>query len=198
MRLKYTPQQIDFVKLNYLLPITELTEQFNNEFGAELVRDQVHSLRKRLGLRTGRTGHFPKGNVPWSLGTTGAKTGSKTSFAKGHRPHNWCPVGTERLTSIDKYIKVKVEEPNKWRFKHLLVWEQNNGPIPKGMLVVFKDDDRSNVQIDNLEMITRSELVRLNKNRASQMPESLKPTIKALIKLDVKRFEREKTNPQSL
>ena len=50
----------------------------------------------------------------------------KTMFRKGNVPATHRPVGTETLRS-DGYIWVKVEEPNKWRLKQRLLWEQHNG-----------------------------------------------------------------------
>lgn len=40
---------------------------------------------------------------------------------------------------------------------HVVVWEEANGPVPKGMIVVFKDGDTMNVTLENLEIITRQE-----------------------------------------
>ena len=44
-------------------------------------------------------------------------------FAKGNVPPNHRPVGSERI-SKDGYIEVKVAEPNKWRLKQRVVYEE--------------------------------------------------------------------------
>lgn len=50
-----------------------------------------------------------------------------------------------------------------WIQKHVLLWEQANGPIPKGHCLIFLDGNRSNIALDNLELISRSTLLTLNK-----------------------------------
>ena len=45
-----------------------------------------------------------------------------------------------------------------------MVWQDINGEIPEGMIVVFKDD-KLNCDISNLEMITREENLIRNRNR---------------------------------
>lgn len=82
----------------------------------------------------------------------------RTMFKKGNVPGNHRPVGSERV-NVDGYIEIKVKEPSKWRLKHNVVWEQHHGKIPKGSVVIFLDRDKMNVSIDNLKMITRSELL---------------------------------------
>lgn len=40
---------------------------------------------------------------------------------------------------------------------HRWVWENHNGPIPEGMDIHHKDADKSNNEITNLEMLSRSD-----------------------------------------
>ena len=46
--------------------------------------------------------------------------------------------------------------------KPRVIWELYNGPIPVGMVIVHKDGNRYNDNIDNLMCITRAELIKLN------------------------------------
>jgi len=69
-------------------------------------------------------------------------------FVKGQRPKHWRPVGSERKT--DKGIMLKIKEPDKWRLKHLVVWEEANGLLPKGFRLAFLDGDKFNCSLDNL------------------------------------------------
>jgi hypothetical protein len=110
---------------------------------------------------------------------------NRTTFKKGNRPQTWVPIGTEVLTTKDQYIKVKVANPNKWKFKHRLVWEQHHGPIPRGMVVSFKDGDKTNCAVGNLELIDRGLLAQYNKQRATELPTELQETGKTLVKLRV-------------
>ena len=86
-----------------------------------------------------------------------------TMFAKGNVPPNHRPVGSERI-SKDGYIEVKVAEPNKWRLKQRVVYEETKGKIPEGCPKIFLDGNKRNFDIDNLRCITRSELLYLNCN----------------------------------
>ena len=87
----------------------------------------------------------------------------KTRFKTGQDPHNTQPVGYERL-SKGGYIEVKVrhlkngDSNNKnFEFKHRIIYEENNGPIPEGMIVEFLDGDNRNFELDNLILRTRKE-----------------------------------------
>lgn len=47
-------------------------------------------------------------------------------------------------------------------YLHRIVWEHHHGPIPRGMCVHHIDDDRTNNDIANLQLITRVEHGRLH------------------------------------
>ena len=79
-----------------------------------------------------------------------------TMFKKGNKPHNHKEVGSERIDR-DGYIMVKVAEPNKWRLKHRIIWEQVNGAIPKGFNVQFKNHNPQDCRIENLYLISQAE-----------------------------------------
>ncbi|WP_264647951.1 HNH endonuclease signature motif containing protein [Bacillus thuringiensis] len=146
----------------------ELCEMFNAYFGLNLGLNQITAYIKNNGLRSGLDARFAEGSKPWNKGKKGICTGgSQTQFKKGQRPHNYKPVGSERLNS-DGYVDVKVAEPNKWRAKHQLLWEKENGPIPKGYVIIFGDGDRRNFQQDNLILVSKKQLAILNKNRLIQ------------------------------
>ena len=94
---------------------------------------------------------FQKGSVPFNKGMKGicAKGCEKTWFKKGQKPINHRPLGSERIT-VDGYTEVKVEEPNKWRLKQQIVWEEHCGVVPKGYVLIVADGDKTNFDIKNL------------------------------------------------
>lgn len=100
-----------------------------------------------------------------------------TMFKKGHKPATQVPVGTEVVTT-DGYVKVKVADPNKWRYKHHLIWEEHNGPIPKGYNIQFKDKNPLNVTLDNLYIISRSDQMRNENSLVCRYPEDLQAAIR--------------------
>ena len=161
---------------------------------------QVKGFINRNKIQTGRTGRFEKGNPSWNKGKKGFMGPNRTSFKKGHNPPNRKGVGSERICSKEGYVWVKVEErdpytglPTRYRPKHKVVWEQTHGqPVPQGCAIIFKDNDIYNFDPDNLECVTRAELLQLNRNRYKEMPEELKPSTLALSKLQAKYFERRK------
>lgn len=143
----------------------ELCEMFNAYFRLDLSLNQITAYIKNNGLRSGLDARFVEGSKPWNKGKKGIYTGgSQTQFKKGQRPHNYKPVGSERVNS-DGYVDVKVADPNKWRAKHQLLWEKENGPIPKGYVIIFGDGNRRNFQQDNLILVSKSQLAILNKNQ---------------------------------
>jgi len=141
-----------------------------------------HSGRLRRDDNPGVATRFQKGHGTWNKGKPFAAGGrsAETQFTSGRLPHNHVPIGTEVLAS-DGYLKVKVAEPNKWEWTHRRNWQAVHGPIPKGMVLVFKTADHTNCSVDNLELITRREL--MSRNTIQRFPPELKQTIRLLGKL---------------
>lgn len=138
------------------------------------------SGRISKGERISITTEFKKGSIPSNKGTKGIMKANRTSFVKGQIPANHKPIGSERITK-DGYIEIKISEPNKWALKHRVIWQKYNGQIPKGYIVVFNDNDKLNVFIDNLRLITLKE--NMQRNSIMRFPEELRKTIKAVSKL---------------
>ena len=91
---------------------------------------------------------FRPGIVPWNKGTNYVAGGrsAETRFQKGRKPEesrNYLPIGSVRVCA-DGYLERKVTDNPKivparrWVAVHRLVWEQVNGPIPAGHVVVYK------------------------------------------------------------
>ena len=185
----YTPCQLAFMRRQCRsFNDRELATLFNLQFGTQLTVDQIKGTRHRYKLLTGRDGRFKKGNIPSPM--AGAKTPNSTSFKKGHRPVNHRPVGSARI-SRDGIPEIKVAEPNKWRSKHAVIWEQHHGqPVPRGCIVRFIDGDRTNVKPDNLTLITRGENAVLNKRHPNATGQQLITALN-IIRLDNTIKERE-------
>jgi hypothetical protein len=105
------------------------------------------------------------------MATTQFKPGERRGIAE----KNWCPIGTIR-SDAEGYLRIKVREGRKgeaygfgntkiWPLLQRHVWEQHRGPIPDGHAVVFKDGDRANCDIGNLEVISRRDLMLRNSSQ---------------------------------
>ncbi|WKJ88791.1 HNH endonuclease signature motif containing protein [Methylomonas montana] len=189
---RYTPEQIDWLRKNRKLwLISETVDKFNAEFKTSLSKSAINGACKRLKIYTGRTGLFTKSGTSWNAGLKIGSKGKSTStqFKKGGTPHNALPVGAERIKA-DGYLWQKIAEPDQWRQKHRILWEERNGPIPDDMRLVFKDGDLANFAEDNFELVSNAELLRLCKNQYRAQPTELKPVVMTLSKLQVRIFDK--------
>lgn len=136
---------------------------------AEFIEQQKKMFADTLRLH-GEKSRFKKGNVSHNKGKKWAdfmpeesqERSRKTQFPKRNVPLNWKPIGWERKTR-DGYIEVKVRDEygekrvKNFELKHRLLWEQINGPVPKGMMVKFKDGNKENIVIENLFLASMGE-----------------------------------------
>lgn len=144
------------------------------------------SGRTQLGSQLGAAGRYPKGHRPWNTGLKGAATGGyATQFKKGQMPHNHVAIGTV-VAATEGYFKIKVAEPNKWEWLHRKLWQEAHGPIAKGMALIFKDRNWRNCVLDNLELITRQQL--LARNGRERYGKELLRTIKLATRLRKKVY----------
>lgn len=140
-----------------------MADLLNQTFGTSYTKGQMRAYYKNHKLDSGLRGYFQKGHIPFNKGTKGLKQGGEqTQFKPGDRPWNYKPVGTERINT-DGYVEIKIAAPNKWKGKHIIIWEEANGSVPKGHALIFADGNRLNVVLDNLILISRRELAVLNK-----------------------------------
>jgi hypothetical protein len=160
----FTPQQREFIRKNVFgITNIELTSRFNTKFDLNLEVNQIKAFKKNNQLSSGLTGRFEPGSIPFNKGNKGISQGGEiTQFKNGHKPHNYMPVGSERVNG-DDYVDIKIADPNKWKGKHILIWEQHNGAIPKGHVVIFGDRNRRNFDLNNLILVSRQQLFVMNK-----------------------------------
>lgn len=190
MRFTHSPAMRAWMRANYTLSASDLAIAFNKRFDCARTPVQVHTFRKQMGLRTGRTGQFQKGHVPFTAGTKGFVKANAGTFKKGNVPANHRKIGSERV-NVDGYIEIKVSEPNVWRHKQRVVWESHHGEIPDGMCVTFRDDDPLNCCIENLELITRAENAVFNKH-FGDIPAEMKPVARNISRLKILSSKRRK------
>ena len=173
IRHYYSEEEDNFLIDNVKgISLKELREQFNKKFGYNLSESAIANRKNKLGLSSGiKGGQFQKGSVPFNKGKKQKDYMSKeainktknTRFKKGNIPHNHRPLGSER-TTIEGYIEVKVAEPNKWKTKAVVIYEEKYGKIPKGHKVIYLDGNRQNLDVSNLKVISNAEELIMNSN----------------------------------
>lgn len=209
--IPYSHDEMEWLEANRQLPIGEYRAAFVAAFKRDDVTAQhLHSLRKRKGWKTGRTGQFVPGQPahnkgkPCAPGTGGRHPNAqRTQFRKGQRSgvavKLWKPIGTERTTR-EGYLERKIHDgmplQSRWRAVHLINWEAINGPIPAGHCLKCLDGNKLNTDPTNWELIPRTMLAHLNGGRFKsrlafdQAPADLKPAIMAVARIKVKVRER--------
>lgn len=168
------------------MPTATLARQLGRSLSATYGRAEKLGLRKsaaylaspdacrlRRGDGVGKRHRFPKGHVPANKGLRrpGWSPGRmrETQFRKGERRgvavKLYKPIGTERI-SKDGYLERKVNDglplQARWRAVHLILWESVNGPLPRSHAIAFRNGDKTDIRLENLELITRRELLRRN------------------------------------
>ena len=155
---KYTEEHIEFIRQNVEGRFySELRDMFNKRFKMSLSVPTIRELVYRHGLKNNMQSEtrFKKGHTPWHKGMKGLKfSDGRTCFKKGRKPYNIAPVGTEVL-EVDGYTKKKIAEPDVWVHKHRIIWEEANGKIPDGYVIIFLDGNKQNMKLDNLMLVSR-------------------------------------------
>lgn len=162
--MKYTKEQKEF--LNSYIPghhYKEIRMEYQKRFKHELPAKRLNSYCKNNKVYTGFDGKFEKGHTPICV-PKGTHLSPLTEFKKGQKAPNHCEVGTIRTRyprgerakepGIHPEVFIKVAEPNKWRLYSNVLWEQVNGPIPKGHQIAFRNGDSTDVRIENLRLIS--------------------------------------------
>lgn len=116
----YTDDELSFVRQNY------------NKMGAATCAEKlgcgltkVYSMRRRMGLKLTREEFGRFVNVYQDI----------------------YPVGTIRQQGL-KNLVIKTEDG--WKQLGRYVWEQHNGELPKGYVVLFLNGDKADARIENL------------------------------------------------
>ena len=192
MKRNWTQEEID-----------TLSQLYPNHYASEIAEilgrgiSSIHCKAQSLGLESSRekiqrTGYeaskspasiaarFQKGSVPLNKGKkVSPEVYSKiqpTMFKKGHSPVNHREVGSERI-NVHGYIEIKVAEPNRWRLKHQVLWEQVNGTIPRGYNVQFKNHNPLDCRIENLYLISKAEQMAKENSFWAKYPKEIQEII---------------------
>jgi hypothetical protein len=142
----YTPAEEKWLRnnaANYVNSL-EMAKAFNAVFQSNRTAESLRAKARRFGHKFGHSG--------------GKQAGFGSSVTAA-------PIGAERWKGGYLYVKVANKPLPKnfttnelrenWVAKHRLLWERENGKIPKNGIVVFLDGDRSNFNANNLYCTSR-------------------------------------------
>ncbi len=113
----------------------------------------------------GNKGSFKSGNVPWNKNKKGIHLSPETEFKPGHnvgKDSNFWKGGIQKPKSDCTHLYAG---PNKRVRRPKHVYECHKGKIPNGWCVIHLDKDKDNDDIENLIIVPRGILMRLNSNR---------------------------------
>jgi len=164
VRLVFTDEQKEFIKKNYqALLYLDIAKALNNYINRTWLRLTADEFERRKSI-----GKFKKGQASWNAGLSLPNKPNSGQFVRGSLPRNTMYDGaivlrkrTNRI-NLDYYF-IRIAQ-GKWKRHHVYLWEQANGPLPKGCIVRFKDKDHLNCTLENLEMIDRRKNMDLNRN----------------------------------
>jgi len=198
IRRFWTEAELELLRRNYA---DSLSQDIATALGRPV--GTVHQQAAKLGLKKnrdcvaerarqamqdpahgGRAHQLKKGNVPANKGVKHPKGWApgdmaRTQFKPGQMPHTWVPVGSFSINSVGYLDKKLSETPGarhlRWKPVHRLVWEEANGPVPAGHVVVFKPGrktiDPALITLDAIELVSRAEL--MARNTLHNMPKEL-------------------------
>lgn len=200
-RTSFSKEEDQFIKSNYLkMPVKTLASKINRSGVGVIGRLKAMNLTipKEIIEQRKRDSYIKKGHIPLNKGKKQVEYMSAeaiektkvTRFQKGQNPHNTKYDGHERIDK-DGYVLIRVKV-GKYVLKHRLLWEENYGKIPKKMAIVFKNGDKTDIRIENLECISLEENMR--RNTLQRFPEELKEIIylKTSLKRQIIKKERER------
>lgn len=156
---------------------------------------QIHARTRFGGER-----RYPDGRRTWNKGLRfqaggrSVETRFKPGSCNGRAAELVMPIGSERW--IDGYLWRKVAQRpgasmrGNWRQVHHLLWEQAGRTIPRGYALSFRNGNRSDIRLDNLELVSRVDLMRRNsrQNLPPEVNELL--TLRAALRRRIRNLEK--------
>jgi len=167
----------EFIRLHYpnkptrlLSLVTGFTEnkiyRMAASLGLKKTEEHQRQTLQRLAVNlseNGKAHRFTAGQTPPNKGKRMPaevyEKAKATMFKPGHKPHNTKHDGhisIRRDKTGREYAWVRVRE-GEYRLLHRVVWEENNGPIPRNMVVTFKNGNTMDCILENLELLTKEQ-----------------------------------------
>lgn len=150
----FSDEEIKWLIKNYNCKksYTELSQEFYKKFDKKINKHTLKSMSNKMGVIKDCENYAFENGI------------SKTRL----------PVGTEKIFNGFVYVKIsETREKNKthkayhenWKMKAHYLWEKENGKIPKGYCLCYKDGNKLNCELENLYLLTPRELGKLVQNK---------------------------------
>lgn len=199
---QFTPEEIGYLIENYPhIRTDKIGKKFDRTTRSIYGKARCMGLKKSAEfMASPDAGNFQKGctigkEFWYKKGDVSANKGKKMSaemrekckhtfFQKGSIPSNTKKDGEIVLRHNKKkkaYYWIRISQDN-WELLHRVLWEKENGDIPKGYNVVFKDGNQMNCEVSNLKLISKAEL--MLKNTIQRYPPELQKSIRLINKIE--------------
>ena len=187
----WTEIEIDVLRQHYpttrakdlvaLIPCRTVSQICNkaNSIGIKKTPETIAEMSREAMRNPGHGGRktqFYSEQTPWNKGVSYDAGGrsAETRFKKGQKPHTHRPIGHERVTD-EGYLQRKIADTGVTRRDyvnvHHLIWREAGNGIPHGYILIFRDGNKSNLALENLELISRKENMR--RNSVHNLPKEL-------------------------
>lgn len=186
--IPFTKEQEQKIKDEFLLkPVKRLADELGTTYGRimRFLKKNDLEIPKELIEKRKLDSRKKKGDIPFNKGkkqvdymtSEAIERTKKTRFKKGNKPHNTKSDKTIVVRKDSngrdyKYIRIK---KGVWKLYHRYIWEKEKGKIPENHLVVFKDNNTKNTNIENLELITMTE--NMYRNSKYSYPKEVIPSM---------------------
>lgn len=184
---RYSSQQLAFLRKHRQLGREELTALFNQTFETNVSVNAIRKICSRQKIYSDYQGGWKKGQNAWHNGKP-TVIPPKNGFKAGHISPKRKPVGTTYQRD-DGLVLIKIADPDEWVFRGYWVWQSHFGEIPEGKVLWHKDGNPANDDISNLELLSRLELLQINRLNYQDCPEQWKPTLALCGKLNAQLIE---------
>ena len=180
-RTTYSDEENEFFKNCKGISYKEIQEKFKEKFGREITYSAVKHKMQRICGGSGIDARYKKGNKSYLLVNNHYSPKHRQEFEESIR-HN----------SHGDTVFIKIDE--KWLRKSRYIWEKHNGAIPDTHVIMLKDNNPLNCDIDNLMMVEKQVSMEFARRNYNELDNSLRETALTISKLtcDVRRIENEK------
>jgi hypothetical protein len=169
MNKKYTPDQI-----NYLRSIAtgsdpeSITKKYNKCFKVNYTQVSIQRLMNRNGITTGKHDNYSKPEyIDYLQNIAHGKTIEQMrSIFNAHFNINLELSKIRYMMRKNKIITgYRMEKGKRKEKRHYYTWEETNGKVPENHVLIFLDGNYSNIVLDNILCISKSEFVYMAHNK---------------------------------